>query len=65
MSTLCTIKQMSERQPAFTESSLRWIIYNASNPKSGHGKFTKAIHRVGGRVLIDEPNFIAIAKGEV
>ncbi len=64
MSTLSTIKQMSETEPAFPESSTRWIIYRAADKSSKHAKFAKAIHRVGGRVLIDELLFIAIAKGE-
>jgi hypothetical protein len=64
MDTLSTIKQMSANQPAFTESSLRWIIYRAADPSSKQAKFAPAIHRVGGRVLIDPDNFMAIAKSE-
>ena len=65
MSTLRTIKQVSEIEPAFPESSIRWIIYNAANPKSKYAKFAPAIHRDSGRIKIDHEKFIAIAKGEV
>ena len=64
MSTLESVKGMSAKHPVWTEASLRWIVFQADNPASKHAKFAAAIHRVGGRVLIDEPLFIAIAKGE-
>lgn len=74
MSTLVSIKEMSQKHPTFTESSLRWIIYRCAevtNPKNKavkpdpkYTKFAAAIHRVGRKVKIDEPKFIAIVKGE-
>ena len=64
MSTLCTIKQFAEAEPAFPESSTRWIIYRAADKSSLYTKFAPAIHRIGRSVFIDEPQFIAIAKNE-
>ena len=64
MSTLSTIKQMSEQEPAFTEPSLRWIIFRAADKSSEQARFAPAIHRIGRRVLIDVPKFLSIAKGE-
>lgn len=65
MSTLSTIKQIGEKHPAFPESSTRWIVFNAANPKSKYAKFAKAIHWVGGRVLIDEPNLLSADPAEM
>ncbi|NCC03385.1 MAG: DNA-binding protein [Proteobacteria bacterium] len=52
MSTLWTVKQMAERNPAFSESSLRFLIFNAS--KNG---IDRAIKRIGRKILIDEEAF--------
>jgi hypothetical protein len=49
---LLTVKQVAEASPAFTEASLRWLIFNAE--KNG---LVKAIVKVGRRVLIDETVF--------
>lgn len=49
---LRTVQQLSERNPAFTQPSLRWLIFNAKT-----NGLDKAIVRVGTRVLIDEPRF--------
>jgi hypothetical protein len=57
---LSTIKQLAERNPAFTEGSLRWHVFNANN--NGLAQ-TGAIVRVGQpdskrpKVLIDVPKF--------
>ncbi|MEI6067960.1 MAG: hypothetical protein WCP96_11495 [Methylococcaceae bacterium] len=49
-----TVKQFSERHPAFTVGSLRALIFNAnSNGLNESG----AIVRINRRVLINEPNF--------
>ena len=51
-----TVKQFSERNPAFTEGSLRWQIFNEDLnglKKSG------AISRLGRKILIKEPEFFA------
>ena len=63
--TLFTIKQFAERHPAFNSNSLRWIIFRSadkSDPK--YSKFGPAIHRVGGRVLIEEQKFLNIVMGK-
>ena len=64
-SPLATIKQFADRNPAFTENSLRWLIFKASNPADPvYAKFCPAIHKVGRRVLIEEQKFLAIAMGK-
>jgi hypothetical protein len=45
---LRTIKQLAQENPAFTEASLRWLVFNARQ----NGLDT-AIVRIGRRVLID------------
>jgi len=45
---LRTIKQLAQENPAFTEASLRWLVFNARQ-----NGFDAAIVRVGRRVLID------------
>ena len=49
---LKTVRQLAEANPAFTESSLRWLIYRA--PDNG---LDDAIVRVGRRVLFDMDRF--------
>jgi len=52
--TLSTVKQFSQRHPAFPEGGLRHRIFHAdTNGLSGSG----AIVRNGRRVLIDEERF--------
>lgn len=62
--TLFTVKQFSIRNPAFTEASLRALIFN-SKPRhstsgviSGNG-LDEAIVRIGRKLLIDEEKFYA------
>ena len=62
--TLFTIKQFAERHPAFSSNSLRWIIFRSADKSDpDYSKFRPAIHRVGGRVLIEEQKFLDIAMG--
>ena len=63
--TLFTIKQFAERHPAFSSSSLRWIIFRSADKSDlNYSKFTPAIHRVGGRVLIEEQKFLNVVIGK-
>lgn len=63
--TLFTVNQFSERHPAFSTNSLRWIIFRSADKSDpGYSKFRPAIHRVGGRVLIEEQKFLNIATGK-
>ena len=63
--TLLTVKQFAERHPAFNENSLRWIVFRSADKSDPHySKFRPAIHRVGGRVLIEEQKFLNIATGQ-
>ena len=50
-----TVKQMTMRYPAFTESSIRWLIFHED--KNG---FYKCVYRVPGqrKIMIDEMEFI-------
>jgi hypothetical protein len=49
-----TVKQFSEKQPAFSQGSLRSLIFNAD--KNGLAK-SGAIARMGRKILIDENKF--------
>jgi hypothetical protein len=51
---LFTIRQFSERHPAFPEGALRWHVFRAST--NGLGKLG-AIKRIGRRVYLDETAF--------
>lgn len=68
--SLFTVEQFSKTQPAFTQSSLRNIIYMANPRKSTQGVIQGngllecgAIIRVGRKVLIDGEKFIGWVKG--
>jgi hypothetical protein len=59
---LLTVRQFSEKHPAFTESSLRWLIFQANSKIVSQcaiytNGLQNAILRIGGRVLIDERKF--------
>lgn len=52
---LFTVEQFSAAEPAFKESSLRWLIFNRERnglEESG------AIIRVGRRILLDRQKFL-------
>ena len=49
---LKTVKQLAESSPAFTEASLRWMIFNAET-----NGLDRALIKRGRRVLIDVPEF--------
>jgi len=49
---LLTVTQLSEKSPAFSEASLRWLIFN----KEING-MDSALVKVGRRVLIDIVEF--------
>jgi hypothetical protein len=51
---LLTIRQFSDLHPSFSESSLRWLIFNEKE-----NGFNQVTRRVGRRVLIDENAFFA------
>jgi len=54
---LFTVRQAEDVYPAFTQSSLRYLIFNSTgnNPNG----FAACIHRIGRKVLIDADNFEA------
>jgi len=56
MPTLSTVKQFTEKQPAFNTGGLRaWIFNEHTNGLAKSG----AIVRIGRKVLIDEAKFFA------
>lgn len=48
-----TVKQASEKYPAFTEASIRWIVFNSKTNGA-----TSFIRKVGRKVLIEESGFL-------
>lgn len=55
--SLLTVKQFSQKHSAFTEGSLRHLIFFSE--KNG---FEMAIVRIGRRILIDESSFFKWVK---
>ena len=49
---LLTVRQFSQKYPAFPEGGMRFRIFNAD-----HNGFDQCIVRVGSKVLIDELAF--------
>lgn len=47
-----TVRQTSEHYPAFTQNSLRWIIFNSKLNGA-----TTFIRKVGRKILIDADGF--------
>ncbi len=54
-----TVRQASDKYPAFSEASLRWIIFN-----SKHNGATAFLRKVGRKVLLDEDGFVAWVDGQ-
>jgi len=60
--TLLTVRQFCLRHPAFTQGSLRWLIFKAASPDTDadhehNAALNDALVRIGRRVLIDESKF--------
>ncbi len=60
--TLLTVRQFSEKHPAFSQAALRNQIFHAASRKTSKGKMpgnglSIALVRVGRKVLIDEARF--------
>ncbi len=53
MPNYLTVVQLAEKFPAFSESSIRYHIFN-----SKQNNLEKAIRRVGRKILISEAEFI-------
>lgn len=62
--TLLTVRQFAEKHPAFTQGSLRNLIFNAQPRVTrkatipGNG-FDACLVRVGRKILIDQEKFFA------
>ena len=61
---LLTVKQTSKEHPAFSESSIRFHVFNAEPRLNSRGEripdngLASAIIRIGRKVLIDEDRFL-------
>ena len=60
--TLLTVRQLADRHPAFTQGSLRNLIFLAGNRNTSHGVILGngldvALVRIGRKLLIDEAKF--------
>ncbi|MEI6827569.1 MAG: hypothetical protein WCK54_18400 [Desulfuromonadales bacterium] len=53
-----TVRQASDKYPAFSENSLRWIIFNSKLNGA-----TSFIRKVGRKVLIDDDAFLCWIDG--
>lgn len=59
MSNLLTVKQFSQKHPAFSEASLRYHIFHEKN-----NGLSPAILRVGRKILISEDDFFEWIRGQ-
>lgn len=63
---LRTVKQFAAAYPAFSEGSLRWLIFKAGSPQTVSDDHSAALNdalvRIGRRVLIDEHRFFEWAR---
>lgn len=60
--SLLTVRQFSERHPAFSQGSLRNLIFLSKARKTSRGMLSgngldKALIRLGKKILIDEQRF--------
>lgn len=69
--TLSTVRQFSERNPAFSEAAVRNLVFKADSRHSTKGAIpgnglieAGAIVRIGRKVLIDEEAFFAWVDGQ-
>ena len=53
-SQFLTVPNAAKKYPAFTEASLRWLLFNRE-----HNGFNRCVVRVGRRVLIDDSELVA------
>jgi hypothetical protein len=53
-----TVKQTAKNFPAFSENSLRWIIFNSKLNGA-----TSFIRKVGRKILIDDDGFVGWIDG--
>ncbi len=49
-----TVEQLAAKYPAFSEPSLRWMLFNRET-----NGLTTAVVQIGRKVLIDEQAFVA------
>lgn len=54
-----TVSALAQKYPAFSEQSLRWLLFN----REANG-FNRCVVRIGRRVLIDETEFVAWLKSQ-
>ena len=54
-----TVRQFAYKYPAFSESSLRWLIFNQET-----NGFAAAFVKLGRRILINEKRFFQVVDGK-
>jgi hypothetical protein len=54
-----TVRQISEKYPAFSQGGIRSLIFNAH-----HNGFSQCIRRIGRKILIKESIFIEWVEGK-
>jgi len=54
MKNFLTVRQLPEHYPAFSQSSIRWLIFN-----SEINGFNGCFHRIGRKIVIDCEKFEA------
>lgn len=47
-----TVAQLAQRYPAFSEGSIRWLIFNSST-----NGFNKVVRKIGRKVIINLQDF--------
>lgn len=47
-----TVTQLAQRYPAFSEASLRWLIFNAE-----HNGFNRVVRKIGRKVILNLQEF--------
>lgn len=52
LNKFCTVRQLANYYPAFTEGSIRWLIFNEMS-----NGFNQCIRRLGRKILIDLDQF--------
>jgi hypothetical protein len=48
----CTVKQLAEKNPCFTESAIRWMLFNRKT-----NGLSVAVTKLGKKILVDDQKF--------
>lgn len=58
MSRFMTVKQISKEYPVFSESSLRWLLFQNKDFR------TQCVRKIGKRVILCEEDFVAFINNQ-